>query len=153
MFGIGTGELLLLLVIALIVLGPERMPQVARDIGKVMNDLRRTSDELQQELLNADRPAPPAEPLPGASRAIEATVRSEEPATPAAVPASGASDTGATQADVVTPAAPAEPAETEFDREARLARERLEDNERAKRAAAEGWTTPKDEAGTSDRTS
>lgn len=70
MFGIGTGEILLILVIALIVLGPERMPQIARDLGRIMGDLRRTSDELQRELLNADRmdrPAPtdrPALPAP-----------------------------------------------------------------------------------------
>ena len=44
MFGIGTGELLLLLVIALIVLGPERMPKVARDLGRMVGDLRRTFD-------------------------------------------------------------------------------------------------------------
>jgi sec-independent protein translocase protein TatB len=55
MFGIGTGELLLILVIALIVLGPERMPRVARDVGRVIGELRRTSDELRDELLNADR--------------------------------------------------------------------------------------------------
>jgi orotidine-5'-phosphate decarboxylase len=70
MFGIGTGELLLILLIALIVLGPERMPQIARDLGRIMGDLRRTSDELQRELLNADRPpvppAPPTSPPPAA---------------------------------------------------------------------------------------
>jgi len=36
MFGIGTGEILLLLLIALIVLGPERMPKLARDRGRAM---------------------------------------------------------------------------------------------------------------------
>ena len=35
-----------------------------------------------------------------------------------------------------------------FDREARLARERLEDPARAERAAAEGWPVPTDQAGT-----
>ncbi|HAM57885.1 MAG TPA: twin-arginine translocase subunit TatB, partial [Candidatus Rokubacteria bacterium] len=55
MFGIGTGELLLLLVLALLVLGPERMPKLARDVGKTMADLRKTSDELRTEFLNADQ--------------------------------------------------------------------------------------------------
>ena len=55
MFGIGTGELLLLLVIALIVLGPERMPKLARDLGRALAEFRRTSDELRSEFLNADK--------------------------------------------------------------------------------------------------
>jgi hypothetical protein len=49
------------------------------------------------------------------------------------------------------PAQPAEPDETLFDKEAREARERLRDPERLERAKAVGWTTPTDEAGTSDR--
>ena len=49
MFGIGTGELLLLLIIALIVLGPERMPRLARDLGRAVAEFRRSSDELREE--------------------------------------------------------------------------------------------------------
>ena len=55
MFGIGPEELVLILIIALIVLGPERMPKVARDLGRVVGDLRRTSDQLREEFLNADK--------------------------------------------------------------------------------------------------
>src|SRR5207245_1862614 len=81
MFGIGTGELLLILVIALIVLGPERMPRMARDIGRVVGELRRTSDELRDEFMNADKAInkaidvtasqSPAQPLPAAAHASE----------------------------------------------------------------------------------
>ncbi len=103
MFGIGPEELVLILIIALIVLGPERMPKVARDIGRVVGDLRRTSDELREEFLNADKlldkaadaAAPPA-PVPS----IPATVQTNE-------------------------ASPPIPGETAFDREMREARERL----------------------------
>src|SRR5207245_81356 len=81
MFGIGTGELLLLLVIALIVLGPERMPKVARDLGRMVGDLRRTSDELREEFLNADKlidaAAKQATPL-GSGAEPPAAGRSEE---------------------------------------------------------------------------
>jgi Tat protein translocase TatB subunit len=146
MFGIGTGEILLLLVIALIVLGPERMPKLARDLGRAVAEFRKTSDELRGEFLNADKyleaavTAPVAEPA-----AID---------TPAAIDAQAAS--GATEAPTATdvaadPAAPVEPDETVFDREAREARDRLRDPERMAQAKAEGWPTPTDEAGTSDR--
>jgi sec-independent protein translocase protein TatB len=100
MFGIGTGELLLILVIALLVLGPERMPKVARDVGRVVGELRRTSDELREEFLNADRTI---------TKALDVA---EQPATSAQPPAA------ATEAS-------APPDETPFDREMREARERL----------------------------
>jgi Tat protein translocase TatB subunit len=128
MFGIGTGELLLLLVIALLVLGPERMPKLARDVGRTVADLRKTSDELRTEFLNADQA------LKGAGQAIrdpdklldlatKAAPRAAEPTiTPPAPP-----DKGATQGDVMT-----DQVETAFDREAREARGRLEDPDQHK---------------------
>ena len=137
MFGIGTGEILLLLLVALIVLGPERMPKLARDLGRAVAEFRKTSDELRGEFLNADKyleaPATPpavAEAPPAATETAETT-----PAADAAA----------------EPAAPVEPDETAFDKEAREARERLRDPARMEQAQAEGWKTPTDEAGTSER--
>src|SRR3979411_553090 len=62
MCGTGTGELLLLLIVGRIVLGPERMPKLARDLGRAVAEFRKTSDELRGEFLNADKylEAPPA---------------------------------------------------------------------------------------------
>src|SRR5881628_215891 len=62
MFGIGPGELLLIFLIALFVLGPERLPSTARDLGKAMNELRKVSDELTREFLNADQARPASTP-------------------------------------------------------------------------------------------
>ncbi len=45
---IGTSELLLIGIIALIFLGPRRLPQIARTIGKTMADLRNTTNEFKQ---------------------------------------------------------------------------------------------------------
>lgn len=53
MFNIGGGELLVILLIALIVLGPTRLPEAARQIGKVMGDLRRLSTGFQNEVKTA----------------------------------------------------------------------------------------------------
>jgi len=136
MFGIGTGELLLLLLIALIVLGPERMPKLARDLGRALAEFRKTSDELRSEFLNADKYLDAAASTPAAPPAIAAPQGAPEPAL--------------TEAAVATDV-PTEPDETAFDREAREAREKLRDPERMERAKAEGWAIPTDEAGTSDR--
>ncbi len=48
--GIGTGEILILLVIALIVIGPKKLPEVARTIGRGLAELRRASYDLQRTL-------------------------------------------------------------------------------------------------------
>ena len=50
MFGIGTGEILVILVIALLVLGPKEIPRVARTIGKTLKDIHRFKDELRQSV-------------------------------------------------------------------------------------------------------
>ena len=103
MFGVGPEELVLILIIALIVLGPERMPKVARDLGRVVGDQRRTSDELREEFLNADKLLDKAADAAGPVTSA--------PSIPATAQASGAM--------------PLVPGETNFDREMREARERL----------------------------
>jgi Tat protein translocase TatB subunit len=47
--GIGPLELVVILIIALIVVGPERLPQLAQSIGKTMRDLRAMSQGLTTE--------------------------------------------------------------------------------------------------------
>ncbi|NOR04772.1 MAG: hypothetical protein GQ575_00490 [Deltaproteobacteria bacterium] len=50
MFGIGLPELLLILALALIVLGPDKLPQLARQIAEYMGKLKRASEELKSQL-------------------------------------------------------------------------------------------------------
>jgi len=45
---IGTTELLLIMVVALVVFGPRRLPDIGRKIGKSMADFRRTSDDFKR---------------------------------------------------------------------------------------------------------
>jgi TatA/E family protein of Tat protein translocase len=49
MFGIGMPELLLILALALIVLGPKKLPELARALGKGMAEFRKATDELKNE--------------------------------------------------------------------------------------------------------
>lgn len=49
-FNIGTGELLFILLLALLVLGPRRIPEVARTLGRAMRELRAISDEFTHAL-------------------------------------------------------------------------------------------------------
>lgn len=53
MFGIGTPELVIICIVALIVLGPKRLPEVARGIGKALADLRNATSGVTEELRNA----------------------------------------------------------------------------------------------------
>jgi TatA/E family protein of Tat protein translocase len=65
MFGIGAPELLIILVVALLVLGPRRLPEMARSLGRGMAEFRRASNEFTRTLTAAtadEPPAPPAKP-------------------------------------------------------------------------------------------
>ena len=53
MFGVGPEELVLILIIALIVLGPERMPELIRGAAKLMRELRAASNAVMRELSEA----------------------------------------------------------------------------------------------------
>ncbi len=50
MFGIGFEELLVIMVVALIVVGPRKLPEVARALGRGYAEFKRTMDELKSTL-------------------------------------------------------------------------------------------------------
>lgn len=47
MFGIGFSELVLIFVVALLVLGPKRLPEVAKTLGRFYREIRSTVDEVK----------------------------------------------------------------------------------------------------------
>ena len=50
MFGFGFSEIVLILIVALLVFGPKRLPEIARTLGKTMGELRRTLDDIKHEV-------------------------------------------------------------------------------------------------------
>ena len=104
MFGIGMPELLLLFVLALLVFGPKKLPEIGKQLGRALGELRRASEELKEgwaaEVAAVDEP--PASPAGGAAAPAEPA-----PATPPA-PAPGE-----TPPPTPEPAAGGEPASRE----------------------------------------
>ncbi len=50
MFGIGMPDFLLILVVALVVLGPKRLPELARSLGRGLAELKKTTGDLKQNI-------------------------------------------------------------------------------------------------------
>ncbi|WP_273846490.1 Sec-independent protein translocase protein TatB [Rubrobacter calidifluminis] len=49
-FGIGFQEMLIIGVIVLVLFGPNKLPQMARDLGRFVNEARQSIDEIKEEL-------------------------------------------------------------------------------------------------------
>ena len=50
MFGIGMPELLVILGLALILIGPKKIPDLAKSLGKTMGELRKATDDLKETI-------------------------------------------------------------------------------------------------------
>ncbi|MDG2333145.1 MAG: twin-arginine translocase TatA/TatE family subunit [Myxococcota bacterium] len=67
MFGIGIQELAIVCVVALLVFGPKRLPEVARSLGKGLSEFRRASNDLKQSFNLDTDPKPPTPPADAAN--------------------------------------------------------------------------------------
>ena len=102
MFGpLGGPELVLILVLALIVFGPRRLPEIGKSMGRLLSEFRKASHDFQRTIedeVEAEKYKPASEPAPVAVAA--------EPAVPAAAtPVATAAESSA------EPAAPKPPPE------------------------------------------
>lgn len=58
MLGLSLPEIIFLAILALVVIGPKQLPEVARTIGRVLNELRRASSSLTEEFRQHVKIAP-----------------------------------------------------------------------------------------------
>jgi sec-independent protein translocase protein TatB len=134
MFGLGFGEIVIILVLALVLLGPQKLPEVAKQLGKGLRDFKKASDDLKGQFekefyaeerkaerarvapptASAPVPAAPPGPVPLASAENipgldPALFEPDVPAAPAApvAPDSTAASGAAAPAVAAAPAAPA----------------------------------------------
>ena len=122
MFGIGSTEFLVILLVALVVLGPKSLASVSRTLGKAMGEFRRVSTDFQRTLnaeveqeehLKRKQEAEKEFFSPEARAEHAAKTASQPQAAPAAAPA--ATETAArpaVQPEVVPSAAPVPPADS-----------------------------------------
>ena len=75
MFGMGFSEIIVILVVALIFLGPEKLPEAAKSISKGIRDLRKQSRDLQNQIESDEH-------IGGAIRDLRSALRGEEPRSP-----------------------------------------------------------------------
>ena len=61
MFGIGFSEVIVILVVALLIIGPDKLPEVAKTLAKVYNEFRRATQDIKDSVKDID--------LAGTSRA------------------------------------------------------------------------------------
>ncbi len=64
MFGLGFGEILVILVVVLLVFGPDKLPDVARTLGRTLAELRRSVDDFKHELTMPSLDSEPTPPHP-----------------------------------------------------------------------------------------
>ena len=104
---IGLPELAIILVIALLVIGPGKLPDVASALGKSIREFRKAATDVQDSV-KLDTPAAPAAPAPAPIAPAAPAPAAPAPntlaaaATPNELSASAAPDPAATAADAAT---------------------------------------------------
>jgi sec-independent protein translocase protein TatB len=123
MFGLSFGEIVIIAIIALLLLGPDKLPEAAKTLGKGLRDIRRATDDIkdqvEREIYSTEEKAKPALVPPIAARPVPGPAGPPPPATVENVPGLEAalaegpleplSEPPGAEAEPADPAEPAEP--------------------------------------------
>ncbi|MCX7834371.1 MAG: twin-arginine translocase TatA/TatE family subunit [Ignavibacteria bacterium] len=53
MFGLGTQELIFIIIVILILFGPKKIPELMQSLGKGLREFRKAKEEIQKDINNA----------------------------------------------------------------------------------------------------
>jgi sec-independent protein translocase protein TatB len=103
MFGMGMPEILVILAVALIVIGPKKLPDLAKSLGRAINEFRKATTDLKESLIVDTEIKEVKSSLKGQNNPVTTSQGGEE--------ASKAETSGANTVKPVTP--PQDPLESE----------------------------------------
>lgn len=109
MFDIGLQEMLVIGIVALLVFGPSKLPELGRMVGRAMREFRRASDEFRSTVetnlkLNEPDPIPAtSDELEPAAPTVAAPLPSEAEAQPGDAEATGEDDAAGSEALITEP--------------------------------------------------
>ena len=102
MLNIGPQELIVILIIALLVVGPQRLPELSRQIGKGLREFRKIQDDVK-DMVKLDLDAPDPTPSPVRSPTVPGVDRTPTTATDPALPEDPATTPPASNGEAVRP--------------------------------------------------
>jgi len=56
--GTGTGEIIIIFVVVLLLFGPRRLPEIARAIGKILSQIRNASNDFRSQIMKIEEDEP-----------------------------------------------------------------------------------------------
>jgi TatA/E family protein of Tat protein translocase len=80
MFGLGIQEIIIILIVALLVIGPRKLPDLAKSLGKAFREFKNATDDIKQNfdldtITRDETPPLPKQPSPAGTETDKATTK------------------------------------------------------------------------------